>query len=97
MRMEHIITLNDTETTPGPSGVPVKTETRTEVYADKLSARRSEYYAANAAGVRADIVFAVMADEYNGETEVDWGGARYSVVRAYGAGKGRVELTCALR
>lgn len=98
MRMTEIVELIDTETTHNEVGMPIKTETRTEVYAEKMSARRSEHYAANAAGQRVDIVFAVMADEYNDEAELDYNGKRYKVVRAYAdqAWRGRVELTCAV-
>lgn len=97
MRMEHVVALIDTVTEPNEVGIPVKTETRREVYADRLSVRRSEHYAANASGVRADIVYAIMADEYNEEAELEHSGRRYKVVRAYQAGQGRVELTCAYK
>lgn len=97
MRMEYIVELIDTETTPNEMGIPVKTETRREVYADRLSAKRSEHYTANAAGQRVDIVYVIMADEYQDEAELQDGAKRYKVVRAYQVGRGRVELTCALR
>lgn len=97
MRMEHIVELIDTETTPNEMGIPVKSETRREVYADRLSAKRSEHYAANAAGQRVDIVYAIMADEYQDEAELKHGTKRYKIVRAYQSGQGRVELTCAIK
>lgn len=95
--MEHQLVLVDTETVPNEVGIPVLTETKTTVWADKLSAKRSEHYAANAAGIRVDIVFSINADDYTGQTEVEWNSKKYNVVRSYASGRGRVELTCALR
>lgn len=97
MRMEHQLVLVDTVTSVNSVGIPVLTETKTTVWADKLSAKRTEYYAANAAGIRVDIVFSVNADDYTGQTEVEWNSTKYNVVRSYAVGRGRVELTCALR
>lgn len=97
MRMEHQLELIDTVTSVNDVGIPVLTETKTTVWADKLSAKRSEHYAANAAGIRVDIVFSVNADDYAGQTEVEWKSTKYNVVRSFQAGRGRVELTCALR
>ena len=97
MRMDEQLVLIDTVTTVNDVGIPVLTETKTTVWADKLSAKRSEHYAANAAGIRVDIVFSVNADDYDGQTEVEWNSTKYNVVRSYQAGRGRVELTCALR
>lgn len=97
MRMDEQLVLVDTVTSVNDVGIPVLTETKTTVWADKLSAKRAEYYAANAAGIRVDIVFSVNADDYTGQTEVEWNSTKYNVVRSYAVGRGRVELTCALR
>lgn len=97
MRMDEQLVLVDTATTVNSVGIPVLSETKTTVWADRLSAKRAEHYSANAAGIRVDIVFSINADDYSGQTEVEWNSAKYSVVRSYAAGRGRVELTCALR
>ena len=97
MRMDEQLVLVDTVTSVNSVGIPVLTETKTTVWADKLSAKRSEHYAANSAGIRVDIVFSVNADDYTGQTEVEWNSTKYNVVRSYASGRGRVELTCALR
>ena len=97
MRMDEQLVLVDTVTTVNGVGIPVLSETKTTVWADKLSAKRAEYYAANSAGIRVDIVFSVNADDYSGQTEAEWNSVKYSVVRSYAVGRGRVELTCALR
>lgn len=97
MRMDEQIVLIDTSTAPNSVGIPTKTESSTTVWADKLSVKYGESYAANAAGIRADVIFRINADDYSGQTEITHNSVRYKVVRSYAIGRGRVELTCALR
>ena len=96
MRMTDELQLIDVVTTASSVGIPVLTETSRTVYAEKESVKRSEFYAANSSGARADIVFVINEDEYNDEMLVKYNAVYYKVVRAY-AKRGRVELTCALR
>ena len=97
MRMSEIIKLVTSTTAPNEVGIPVETTTSVDVYADRKSVKRTEYYAANAAGSRADVTFVVNADDYSGQMRVEHGSEKYEVTRAYQAGLGRVELTCAKR
>jgi len=97
MRMSEELKLIDTVTTVNSVGIPVETDTVTTVFADKKSVKRQEYYAANAAGSRADVTFVVNADDYADQMRVEHNGIRYEVKRAYQIGLGRVELTCAKR
>ena len=96
MRMIDTLELIDVATAANSAGVPVLTETIRTVYAEKESVKRSEFYAANSSGVRADIVFIVNEDEYNDEMLVKYGATYYKVIRAY-TKRGRIELTCTLR
>lgn len=109
MRMLDEITLRAITRTQSASGYPVETVTETTVYADVMSVKRSEFYSAGAAGMRADIVFIINADEYDGQTEIEYNGSIYNVVRTYqmaesrtsantyGGDINRIELTCARR
>lgn len=97
MRMDKEIILRDTVTAPDSVGGITTTNTDKTVYADKLSVKRTEHYAAQAAGVRADIVFRVNADEYADQAFVVYNGVTYKVSRVYHPGLGRVELTCTKR
>ena len=97
MRQIEEIQLIDIATTASTVGIPVQTETSKTVYAEKESVKRSEYYAANSSGVRADMVFIVNADEYSNQMLIKYESVYYKVVRAYQKGIGRVELTCAVR
>ena len=96
MRMLETIMLRDTTTAPDANGVATKTNVDRVVYADVLSVKRSEFYAAQSAGVRADILFRVNEDEYSGEMTVVYDSVLYKVSRMY-TDKGRVELTCTRR
>ena len=104
MRMDEQIVLIAATTASNGRGVPTETETgRTTVWADKLSAKRSEHYAANAAGIRVDIIFSINADDYNGQAKIEHTAPGqetatvYDVVRSYAVGRGRIELTCSKR
>lgn len=97
MRMEYLITLRSTTTAPDANGVATATNVDTSVYADKKSVKRTEFYAAQSAGVRADVVFIVNADDYTDQMIVVDGSTTYKVSRAYQIGQGRVELTCTRR
>lgn len=78
-------------------GVPVYSRTPTEVFAEVKSVTRSEWYAANQSGRRADIVFVINADEYDNQTEALYGSTTYNIIRSYRIGLDRVELTCEVK
>jgi SPP1 family predicted phage head-tail adaptor len=95
--MDKTITLRSTATAPDANGVAITTNTDTQVYAERKSVKRTEFYAAQAAGVRADIAYVVNADDYGGQMLVVDGATVYKVTRTYQVGLGRVELTCTRR
>lgn len=109
MRMLDEIKLRTVTKTPGAGGYVSESVSASTVYADVMSVKRSEFYAAGAAGMKADIVFVVNADEYAGQTEVEYDGKIYKVVRTYQLAESRtsarsyrgdinrIELTCARR
>lgn len=58
------------------------------------SVRVSEYYAARNAGYAPEIVFALtLAEDYHGESRVEYEGKIYNVIRAYEPDEGGVEIT----
>lgn len=91
------ITLRKVTKTLDSYGDTVKGYTDTEVFADKVSVKRSEFYAANMAGIKVDTVFEVNAEDFNDQTEVTFGTKNYNVVRAYQKGLGKIELMCVQR
>lgn len=75
-------------------GYPTETVQETEVWANIKSATRSEFYAANAVGINVSMVFEVHAEDWGGQTQVEYDGKLYDIVRAYQKGLGTVELVC---
>ena len=76
------------------SGYPTKTEVSKEVWANKKNVARSEFYSANANGIRVTAVFDVHSEDFNDETELLFSTKRYEILRAYQKGLGVVELNC---
>lgn len=88
------ITLKSVTHSTDADGYPTTTTTTKEVWANKKSVTRSEFYAANANGINATIAFEVNAEDYNGQRLVTYNDKEYDVVRAYQKGEGVFELTC---
>ena len=95
MRMLDEITLIAKITTQGSDGYPTETTTSTTVYADVRSVGYREFYSAQADTMRAEIVFLVNPDDYDGQTQLTYGSKKYHVIRTYTAPRGYTELHCA--
>ena len=76
------------------NGLYTATVTETAVWADVQSVKRQEFYSALTAGVSADIVFVVNVVDYDGQTEIEYGGKVYKVQRSYQTDIDHIELTC---
>ena len=95
MRMLDEITLIAKTAAQGSDGFPVETTISTPVYADVRSVGYKEFYSAQADTTRAEIVFLVNPDEYDGQTQLTYGSKKYHVIRTYTAPRGYTELHCA--
>lgn len=78
-------------------GFAVEHQTRTEVWADRKSVTRAEYYQATQSGVKADIVFTVNAIDYDGQSVVVCDDVEYDVIRTYQSELDHIDLTCSRR
>lgn len=88
------VTLRTVTYTTDVNGRSVQTNTDTVVWANVSSATRSEFYAANANGIEASIMFSIHLEDWGGQSHVVYNGKTYRVVRTYLRGLGTVELTC---
>lgn len=70
------------------------TDAQVEVWANKKSITRTEFYAANSNGIDLSIAFQVHVDDYSNQTEIIYDNKTYEVIRAYQKGEGIVELIC---
>lgn len=66
----------------------------TQVWANRVSVARTEFYSAHSAGIKADIIFQVHTEDYGNQKIILYNGNQYSVIRAYQKGEGIAELTC---
>ena len=82
------------EKTVKPNGYKDTTTTRREVYANKKTATRSEFYTAKQAGDKIALVLEVRGADYQEETLVEYEGRLYEVVRAYTESGETYELNC---
>ena len=66
-----------------------------DVFCETAKPGRAEFYQALTAGVAADLVITVNADDYDGETLVEWSGTLYRVIRFYRrAVENVIDMTC---
>jgi len=82
------------EKTVNANGYKEINTTRREVFANKKSATRSEFYTAKQAGDKIALVLEVRGADYRGETLVEHGGRLYEVVRDYTRSGETYELNC---
>nr|DAH94137.1 MAG TPA: head closure knob [Caudoviricetes sp.] len=64
-----------------------------KIFGEKKSVKWAEFFAAAGTGLTLTAIFVVRAEEYSGESVLEWNGRRYAVQRAYETGE-TVELTC---
>lgn len=88
------ITLRTESITYDDYGAPVTSYTGVDVWANKKSVKRSEFYAANANGIDLTVTFEVHTEDYDGQKNILFDGKEYVVVRTYQEGEGTVELVC---
>lgn len=72
-------------------------ETEVSILCGKKSIGRNEFYDAATNGLKPVIIFQVHAYEYNGETEVEFEGKRYTVMKTYEVDFETLELTCEVK
>lgn len=88
------ITLRTETVTQDDYGSPVVTYTNTDVWANRKSVKRAEFYAANANGIDLTVTFEVHVEDYSGQKNILFEGKEYVVVRTYQTGDGKIELSC---
>lgn len=94
MYWRDIATLVGVKKTVNENGYKVEAEARREVFVNKKSATRSEFYAAKQAGDKIALVLEVRGSDYEGETWIEYGGNPYEVVRTYTRAGEVIELNC---
>jgi SPP1 family predicted phage head-tail adaptor len=73
-------------------GEPVQSMEWREVFTNKKSVRQSEFYQASSVGLRPELVFEVMSEEFSNDEKVRYNSKEYSIIRTYDRGE-TMELT----
>lgn len=83
MLSRDIVTLIKITTTQNDIGDSVESETRTDVFADKLAVNQSEVYQAMSHGIKPANKFKIRFIEYNNEERFEYKGEQFKLVRVY--------------
>ena len=82
------------EKTVNENGYKALVESRRKVFCNKKSATRSEFYTAKQTGDKIVLVLEIRGVDFQEETQVEFAGKRYEVVRAYTKSGEIFELNC---
>lgn len=94
MRKDSLIYLLKADTSDNEIGDVVKTTSRRETFAKKNSIRQSEFYQAAATGLQPELSFTVWTMEYLGESQLEYQGKPYNIIRTFEINEKETELTC---
>lgn len=83
MYRNELISLKSISTTIDEAGDTVPTIKLREVFAKKKSVKQSEFYQAQAVGLKPELVFEIHPTEYEDEKEVVYNQKNYKVIRTY--------------
>lgn len=72
----------------------ISTPIERKVLADISSIKQSEFYQAQANGLKPEFTFIIRAFEYKGEKSVKYSNKIYRILRTYDRLDGNIELTC---
>lgn len=64
-------------------GEIIATTEYTEVFANKLSIRQSEFYESQKVGLRPELGFAVRIEQFNNHDSVEYKGKKYEIIRTF--------------
>lgn len=83
--------VSEVETT-NDLGDTVLTPTDRLVYVNRSSVRQSEFYQAQAVGLRPELMFEMRRSDYQDEPKIKYEGKTYDIIRTYEKNKDFIEL-----
>ena len=96
MYWRDVVTLEAVTEDRDGDGFPVEKIETTDVFADVVTTKRSEFYTAKQAGIDLAITVKLRAADYNGQERLSYEGKRYKVERAYTEAREYYELNCSV-
>jgi hypothetical protein len=94
MRWNEIIKLISVDYSENALGDITETKVERQVFANKVSVKRSEFYQAQAVGLKPEVVFQVKLIDYEGEKKLSFEADEYNVIRTYSKDGEIIELIC---
>jgi SPP1 family predicted phage head-tail adaptor len=94
MLFRDVVDLVSVAYTINDLGNTTEVETKNTVFADKQSIRQSEFYQAQALGLKPELMFVVRTIDYNNESRLEYNSKKYNVIRAYDKSGELTELVC---
>ncbi len=92
MRLDKIIYLLSTSYSENEIGDTIETHTKRKVFGSEKSIKQSEFYQAQATGLKPEITVVIRPFEYLGEELVEYEGKNYKVLRTYKKNSMEIEL-----
>lgn len=93
MRWSDVLYLLKEITTENDMGDIITDIEKRMVYGDKKSIRQSEFYQAQATGLRPELAFEIRSIEYDDEELIEYNEKTYQIIRTYDKGE-FIELVC---
>ena len=90
--MDDVLILLQTTYTENDAGIQVPTNTKKEVFCQRRSVSRSEFFNAGRNGLNPTFVFVVFKGDYEGESICEYNGLTYAIYRTYETNDDYMEL-----
>lgn len=94
MMWRDVINLVSQVTSENDMGDAITVETKRQVFANKKSIRQSEFYQAQANGLKPELMFEIRFADYSEEKKIEYDNKTYSVIRTYTKNDETIELIC---
>lgn len=90
--MNDTLFLLKTTYTNNQYGVPIASNEKIEVFCEKQSVTRNEFFNAGRNGLNPQFVFTIFKGDYQGELACEYDGLTYSIYRTYETDDDYIEL-----
>ena len=94
MLFREVIDLISITRTQNNVGSWAESETLKQVFADKKSIRQSEFYQAQATGLKPELMFIMRSIDYTNETRLKYNNKLYEIIRTHEKNGELIELVC---
>ena len=94
MRWGEVLKLISYTTATNDIGDSIETKTERQIFANKTSVKRSEFYQAQMVGLKPELVFEVKLIDYEGEKKLSYEDEEYHIIRTYQKNSEDIELIC---